>query len=891
MSLETLRKNSKNFSLTEEHLEEREAGRLSFISEFPLSTIIDLNIDQYVAGTDRNSFCYWLEFKKIHLGIGGGNASKFGVYKAKDGSYRTGTASQNRELSGAELDEHFLNIKTGIIKALEYVENNEPEKIRTIAIPVWNMVLQKILCLYHPEKFLAIGAADVIIECAKDIELSGLDLSPENSIQINYECNKLLRARPEYKDWSWDELGAYIWSAYKDEPHRNYYIIGSKYGEHSREDIFPKLISDGVVSVGFAWNHNLEDFYLKKHSEIKEYLKELNEASNSYSALKHFLSLKVGDRIAIKRDGAPRGNKAHLLIGAIAEVVEKEGSVYNHDPDGLGHLIHVKFLKAPVNRVFEMGYGHTIHKLSNQEHIDLIFRSDYEIVALEALVKDYRIEYTKWLNAKYGETSGTVRSYLKAMDLLTESLSMDLFKTKDEKYLKDLHKDLLKNQEYESSKYYNPDFPSYGKNRFYSSSIGAYIKFHSSARTLQGKNKSQMNFNLNTILYGPPGTGKTYNTILRAAQIMEGREIDSYEEAQAIFKHHLHNRIEFITFHQNYSYEDFIQGLRPETDNESSLTFDKVDGVFKRIADRALENYRLSEKGTTDLSKEVQFSTALEEFQDIVLESEENYALNDAVYIFNVEHDAFRYTGANWIRHAKGLRMKFSDLREFFRNEVKSRKDIKKLKSVSSLAKEHATYYLLAYNLILEQLPTSLENPDKVEKQNYVIIIDEINRANISRVFGELITLIEPDKRSNGAIPLEARLPSGDSFIVPSNLYIIGTMNTADKSIALLDIALRRRFEFEAMYPDYNIDGTKDVDILEKLNKEIIDSKGHDFQIGHSFFMGKDYNLIDCMNKKVIPLLLEYFMNDKDEVIKILKSASLEVIADSWPIKISGKSV
>jgi 5-methylcytosine-specific restriction endonuclease McrBC GTP-binding regulatory subunit McrB len=92
-----------------------------------------------------------------------------------------------------------------------------------------------------------------------------------------------------------------------------------------------------------------------------------------------------------------------------------------------------------------------------------------------------------------------------------------------------------------------------------------------------------MNYPLNTILYGPPGTGKTYNTILRAAEIVENRKMDSYDEALKIFKDNLHNRIEFITFHQNYSYEDFIQGLRPETDNKSSLTFDKKDGVFKKL--------------------------------------------------------------------------------------------------------------------------------------------------------------------------------------------------------------------------------------------------------------------------------------------------------------------
>ena len=158
-------------------------------------------------------------------------------------------------------------------------------------------------------------------------------------------------------------------------------------------------------------------------------------------------------------------------------------------------------------------------------------------------------------------------------------------------------------------------------------------------------------------------------------------------------------------------------------------------------------------------------------------------------------------------------------------------------------------------------------------------------------MFGELITLIEPDKRSHGDIPLKATLPSGDDFIVPSNLYIIGTMNTADKSIALLDIALRRRFEFESLYPKYEIDGHEiyDVDILKRINEEIISSKGHDFQIGHAYFMGDNNNLVERMNKKVIPLLLEYYMNDEKEVKDILSKAGLEVEDKSWPLKITGK--
>lgn len=396
---------------------------------------------------------------------------------------------------------------------------------------------------------------------------------------------------------------------------------------------------------------------------------------------------------------------------------------------------------------------------------------------------------------------------------------------------------------------------------------------------------------LNVILYGPPGTGKTYNSILRAAEIIENRKIDRYSEAKEIFNKNLHDRIEFITFHQNYSYEDFIQGLRPEVDNNASLAFKKVDGIFKVMADRAMENLVLSAKDPDELSKDQLFDIALEKFIDEVQEAESNYKINDATFIMEVEEDAFRYSGENWARHAGGIRMKFNDLKEFYRNNVTSRKVIKDLKTVSALAKQHATYYFLVYQKILKHLPKKIDQASKIERKNYVLVIDEINRANISRVFGELITLIEPDKRSHGEIPLQAKLPSGDLFIVPSNLYIIGTMNTADKSIALLDIALRRRFEFESMYPKYEIDGYEiyDIDILTKLNEQIVKTKGHDFQIGHAYFMGENKKLVSRMNNKVIPLLMEYYMNDKESVVSILTKAGLEIDTESWPVRITGR--
>jgi hypothetical protein len=378
---------------------------------------------------------------------------------------------------------------------------------------------------------------------------------------------------------------------------------------------------------------------------------------------------------------------------------------------------------------------------------------------------------------------------------------------------------------------------------------------------------------LNRIFYGPPGTGKTYNTILEAAKIINQDESIRYNEALDVFNNELCKRIEFITFHQNYSYEDFIQGLRPDTEISGQLSFEKKDGVFKRIADKALKNL-MDSKNPAAAKKE--FSTVLNELiqplSDGDKEEVEIKMKKTSFYITEVGEKSI----------------------EFRKNQGDSKHTL----SIATLKRMYdkgsneiilgglQPYYNPLLNVLLGKGKTNVE---PVKKQNYVIIIDEINRANISRVFGELITLIEKDKRSGGKIPLTATLPSGDEFIVPSNLYIIGTMNTADKSIALLDIALRRRFQFIPMYPKYEVlengsNAVSDFEILEKINNEIISRKGHDFTIGHSYFMGDDYELRDTIDNKVLPLLLEYFMNDYDEVKKILSAANLEV--EGWPMQL-----
>ena len=491
--------------------------------------------------------------------------------------------------------------------------------------------------------------------------------------------------------------------------------------------------------------------------------------------------------------------------------------------------------------------------------------------------KNNKEAFSAWLIKKYGQNSGAVGSYVKAIEILTKILSNELFETTDDTYLNSLYDDLIKEQRNPEGKYYHSDAPSYGSNGFYSASIKSYREFLKQKDNPLANN-IEMSFPLNTILYGPPGTGKTYHTVLRAAEIIENRKMNSYEDALATFKANLHDQIEFITFHQNYSYEDFIQGLRPDTENDNQLTFNRKDGIFKVMADKALQNLEDSEK--PPVAKRI-FEEVFNEFITPLVEGEveeiEVKMKKVSYFITAITNKSIDFRKASG---GTAHTLSIGTLKKMYSAE--SVLDIQGL----------ASYYLPLLESLLKIGKDSSGKKAEIKRKSYVIIIDEINRANISRVFGELITLIEPDKRSHGAIPMEAKLPSGDLFVVPSNLFIIGTMNTADKSIALLDIALRRRFEFEAMYPKYEIEGQEiyDVDILKKINEQIIKSKGHDFQIGHAYFMGENKDLISRMNKKVIPLLLEYYMNDEKEVKGILQSSGLAIEENSWPLRITGKN-
>ncbi|EAK0368245.1 restriction endonuclease [Campylobacter sp. US42a] len=381
-------------------------------------------------------------------------------------------------------------------------------------------------------------------------------------------------------------------------------------------------------------------------------------------------------------------------------------------------------------------------------------------------------------------------------------------------------------------------------------------------KIIKDYNMMKNNTPLNQILYGPPGTGKTYHTIDRALEIIlkeEKIQIPSEDDRinrKKLFDEYVKNgQIVFTTFHQSYGYEEFIEGIKPRIDNEENskeIKYEIKDGIFKELCEKALEN-----------------RDSIKNFNFYIDKLKEKAKIDD-----NNPEKYFELPNTKYsiqYRNGKTFRIKFDDMSKNHKDYPVSIDNIEKLYKTSNIDEIYNSVYVRA---ILNYLKLQgLEDyKEKDEKTNlpYIIIIDEINRGNVSKIFGELITLIEPSKRIGEKEELKVILPySKKEFGVPKNVYIIGTMNTADRSITSLDTALRRRFEFIEMMPDVSklsmdCEGINLQELLKAINTRIEYLLDREKTIGHAFFIGVE-NLNDLKSifqNKIIPLLQEYFYND-----------------------------
>ncbi len=389
---------------------------------------------------------------------------------------------------------------------------------------------------------------------------------------------------------------------------------------------------------------------------------------------------------------------------------------------------------------------------------------------------------------------------------------------------------------------------------------------------------------LNQILYGPPGTGKTYHTIGAAVKAAEPLLYDliineAVDPHDLTLREKLENaykslvakgQIRFVTFHQSYGYEDFVIGLTARTKGEQITYFEK-DGVFKEICDDA-KTFR---KTTTTKSSE-SFVTCWQAFVEKFNEVETGIEIKtvsgkSSINVYDIENDIIRFDK----KVGKSVHsMNVKTLKAIFYKE--------------RVIKGGLEPYYAAMIKYIKSLAVNTSDTH-IERKNYVLIIDEINRGNISKIFGELITLIEPSKRLGAKDELEVILPNSEEpFSVPDNLYLIGTMNTADRSLAMMDTALRRRFDFIEMMPNPELlagSPVKGIDLpllLTTMNERIEVLYDREHTLGHAFFMpvidvldteGEDEAFIELQNvfkNKIIPLLEEYFYEDWNKIRLVL---------------------
>ena len=407
--------------------------------------------------------------------------------------------------------------------------------------------------------------------------------------------------------------------------------------------------------------------------------------------------------------------------------------------------------------------------------------------------------------------------------------------------------------------------------------VNEYIKFKNGKGDIMptknnGQQKDKVNFPLNQILYGPPGTGKTYNTIAKAIEIIELRrvekeEIKDEEKRKALkkqFDEYVQSgQIKFVTFHQSYGYEEFVEGLKAYTEDKN-IHYRVEDGIFKEICKRIKECKEHKKWKVPQISED-----RFDKLYDIYAANLPNYAKNETSNKKLKTSDGYEFY--LYKNTAQGIEARSASSADG--NPMPMSKDsLKKILFDQDNSKSSYRYGTHP-DAVLE---------DMLSTMPYVLIIDEINRGNISKIFGELITLIEPSKRLGAYDEIIVELPySKKKFGVPSNLYIIGTMNTADRSIALMDTALRRRFEFVEMMPEYdnlneiNIEGINIGEMLKTINERIEYLYDRDHTIGHAYFMSlKDSadisELASIFKNKILPLLQEYFYDDWEKIRLVL---------------------
>jgi hypothetical protein len=689
-----------------------------FIQRFPLENLEDLTLEQY-AGGKPDGFCYWLEFKTAELGsIAGGSSFKLGIWRDQT----TKEWRWNKALQSQTAEQAFSKFKGSLVALLQAADRKEFEKLDQLGNesflgPNRNSLRAKPLYLYFPEDFLPIANPEHLAHF-----LTAFGQKPTIGLHArNRQLLAFLQSQLEFAGWDPLQMGVFLYNAM--QPASTGRRVTNKQIAPGQAPVqiwkiapgrdacfWDACVENQCIVIGFLRDRNLREF------ETPEALQaELGEGRRTKPIFDFVYQMQPGDLVI-----ASQGVSKIKGIGIVT-------SEYLAPDDDRNPIVDLKYQQA---RLVDW-------RIIQEIESPIRFQPN----TLEALALTKWIDIRQAYLSKFPEDANLTKTIIELDKMLNAPTEQVLALTP-------------------------------GINNLLN---------------LSQKTK-------NMLLYGPPGTGKTYTcqqfqqtflqSQLQVPVNVADRQEALTEQGQSYVRNNLKKPwdnainspenlasidkyVRFITFHQSYSYEEFVEGIRPiMTENIEAgqpVQYEVKPGIFRQICTEAQSD----------------------------------------------------------------------------------------------------------------------------PQNKYLLIIDEINRGNISKIFGELITLIEDDKRLGAANELKVRLPySQQEFGIPRNLFILGTMNTADRSIALLDIALRRRFTFVELMPQpellqsVTLEGiTIDLPkILHRLNKRITALLSREYQIGHSYFMGIEdiSGLRFAWFNRIIPLLQEYCYNDESRLAQILGSQFMQ---------------
>lgn len=696
---------------------------------------------------------------------------------------------------------------------------------------------------------------------------------------------------------------------------------------------------EGVIAAYKADFERVDDDERYKWEAIAHYKKHWNIEAEDFAAMIREAFRWAGEQYKRPRDGKKDGG--NLLTSSMYYPYRMLGELSSFEPETMRSLFR-RLLdeERPLSQRYEefrdgcdkcrARYQKTVpgHESANNHYQDLRAISVY--LTFEYPEKYYLYKYQMYkqftdllgLSSVRQTTKGekaefALTSYNEMCDKILEAIRKD-------PELQAMSKARLDENSYQDPEFHllTMDMVYFGSKLTREGMIGVNgLSKPQSQTTSIGKN---------TILYGPPGTGKTYNTVIYAVAIIEDKPLEviksePYEEVMERYNtYKAEGLIEFTTFHQSYGYEEFIEGIKPRMDQvdgeESDLEYEITSGLFKTFCEKASQPiaretredlglnasptvWKVSLNGTgsnpirseclenghirigwdgygPSLTDETEYKNkgriVLNAFinrmkvGDIVVSCFSATTI-DAIGVVTGEYEW--HEEHSEMKRQRNVKWLVKDIRE----------DITELTGTTmTLASVYKLNISVADVMSIVIKKSTSASTVKSGSNNYVFIIDEINRGNISKVFGELITLIEPSKRLGKIEGMTVKLPySGKLFGVPDNVYLIGTMNTADRSIATIDTALRRRFQFKEMQPDSSVlEGisVEDIsikDMLERMNRKISILYDREHTIGHGYFipLKEDASievLASIFADNIIPLLQEYFYDDYEKIRLVL---------------------